>query len=236
MGAAPGRAKTCKIMQIAFVRTSSSLPLTPCPPPSTSGTVAWLVDFLRSQARVSLSLSFPGSFSLPVSLPLIPISPLFFAFSPLPFPSLLILCALLLRPAASITVVRAILFYLSVDPARARASVKNVSTIVCRGVCSFIFAEGVEYQAGRGCRCCRRAPGDETSPAIFTSLCREWEAEKSPGNREIRRSPRTPLTMALSPPLASLITADMSDVSNESMRLRSREIHPCFWYRKMNLQ
>lgn len=32
MGAAPGRAKTCKIMQIAFVRTSRSLPLTPVLP------------------------------------------------------------------------------------------------------------------------------------------------------------------------------------------------------------
>jgi len=80
---------------------------------------------------------------------------------------------------------------------------------------------GVEYQAGRGCPCRWRAPGDETSPAIFTSLCREWEAEKSPGNREIRRFASHSLypTMALSPPFASLITP-------ESVRLRSREIHP----------
>lgn len=194
MGAAPGRAKTCKIMQIAFVRTSNSLPLTlvlPLPPAAPSP-VRRLSPIPSSHLSFSISLSrvhflFSSRF----------LSSLFLLFSSLfllsLFLSLLILRALLLRPATSIAVVRAILFYLPVDPARARASVKNVSTIVCRGVCSFIFAEGVEYQAGRGCRCRRRAPGDETSPAIFTSLCREWEAEKSPGNREIRRS--SPLSL-----------------------------------------
>lgn len=185
MGAAPGRAKTCKIMQIAFVRTSSTHPLTPVLPllPAAPSPARRLPSIPSS--RLSLSLSRVRFLFLWTTLSSLYFSSFLRFFSSSPH---FILRALLRFAASTPPLYSLLSSKLSVDPARGRASVKNVSTIVCRGVCSFIFAEGVEYQAGRGCRCHRRAPGDETSPAIFTSLCRTSGKRKKV--REIARSRR----------------------------------------------
>lgn len=63
---------------------------------------------------------------------------------------------------------------------RASASVKNVSTIACRGVCSFIFAEGWNTRLGGAA-----APGTQRGMKLrppYLRLCRVGN-EKSPENR-----------------------------------------------------
>lgn len=148
-------AKSCKLRSFEHPTPSPSLPLTlplPALPPPTPHSRP-LVDFLRSKSShlshflpapsflfVSSSRDrtlflFPShlsSFPHFLSLPLRPSSPSRSSR------------ASLLRSAASTPLLSLLSPNHPVDLARARASVKNVSTIVCRGVCSFIFAEGVE--------------------------------------------------------------------------------------------
>ena len=66
-------------------------------------------------------------------------------------------------------------------PRRANASVKNVSTIACRGVCSFIFAEGWNSRLGGAA-----APGTQRGMKLrppYLRLYAEWETKKAPENR-----------------------------------------------------
>lgn len=134
----PGRAKTCKIMQIAFVRTPSA---------STD------TGLLRPPVPAAPAAAF---FRL---------APARHSFSPF------FLSHVCLRPAAR-------RLPPSLAEHRASASVKNVSTIACRGVYSFIFAEGWNTRLGGAA-----APGTQRGMKLrppYLRLCRVGN-EKRPG-------------------------------------------------------
>lgn len=219
MGAAPGRAKTCKIMQIAFVRTSSSLPLTPVLP---------LLPAAPSPARRLPPIpSSRLSFSLPLSLllvplfldhPLLPISPLFFAFSPLPLPSLLI-SALYSSVPQHLSPSSALFSFISLSMLRARERQKCFDDCMPRRLFLYFCRGGWNTRLGGAAPAAGAHRGWNLARHIYVSLSRVGSGKK--GNREIRRFASHSLypTMALSPPFASLITP-------ESVRLWSREIHP----------
>lgn len=192
MGAAPGRAKTCKIMQIAFVRTSNSLP--PSYPCSLLSILLLLllhrltVDFLRFQARHFLSLPLSRTLFLPVSPLSTTLSSTFLLFSSHSLS--------LLRSSAFGNIhprpIALLRFYppiLPVDLARARVSVKNVSTIVCAAFVPLFLPRGWNTRLGgaRHHRRRRRAPRDVKPRPPYLRLSAEWETKKnSPGNREVR--------------------------------------------------